>query len=51
MNTSKKPILEIEPYADEVDYVDFCIALGTLIKQRFKTGCDGYGQYIQHKAV
>lgn len=38
MKISKKPILEIEPYPDEFEYEDFCIALGTLIKQRFKSG-------------
>lgn len=38
MKTSKNPLLEIEPYADEFEFEDFCIALGTLIKQRFKSG-------------
>lgn len=38
MKISKKPLLEIEPYADEYDWEDFCISLGTLIKERFKTG-------------
>lgn len=38
MKISKKPLLEIEPYADEYDWEDFCIALGALIKERFKTG-------------
>lgn len=53
MNTSKKTILELEPYADEVDYVDFCIALGTLIKQRFKTGyvkCTAENLGWQHRS-
>lgn len=35
---SKKTILEIEPYPDEFDWEDFCIALGTLVKKRFPTG-------------
>lgn len=35
---SKKPILEIEPYPDEIEWEDFLIALGTLIKERFKSG-------------
>ena len=53
MKLSKKPILEIEPYADEVDYVDFCIALGALIKERFKTGyvkCNAENLGWQHRS-
>ena len=38
MRISKKPLLEIEPYPDEYDFEDFCISLGTLIKERFKSG-------------
>lgn len=38
MKTSKKPLLEIEPYPDEFEYEDFCLALGELIKKRFKSG-------------
>ena len=53
MTLSKKPLLELEPYADEVDYVDFCIALGTLIKQRFQTGyvkCEAENLGWQHRS-
>ena len=38
MNTSKKPILEIEPYPDEFEWEAFCVTLGTLVKKRFPTG-------------
>ena len=44
MKTSKNPILGIEPYADEFEYEDFCHVLGTMIKQRFKSG------YVKCKA-
>ena len=37
MKTSKKPLLELEPYSEESSWNDFMIALGTLIKQRFTT--------------
>ena len=53
MKISKKPLLELEPYADEVDYVDFCIALGTLVKERFKTGyvkCTAENLGWQHRS-
>lgn len=38
MKISKRPLLDIEPYADEFDYECFCQALGDLVKKRFKTG-------------
>ena len=38
MTISKKPLLEIDPYPDEFEYEDFVIALGELVKQRFKSG-------------
>lgn len=38
MTISKKPILEIEPYPDEFEYEDFCLALGLRIRACFKTG-------------
>lgn len=38
METSKNPILEIEPYPDSFDYDCFLTALGTYIRERFKTG-------------
>ena len=38
MRINKKHILELEPYADELDWEDFCLELGFLIKERFKTG-------------
>lgn len=38
MMISKKPIMEIESYPDEFDWVNFRIALGTLVKKRFPTG-------------
>lgn len=37
MKISKKPLLELEPYSDESSWNDFMIALGTLVKERFKT--------------
>ena len=53
MKISKKSLLEIEPYPDEFEYEDFCIALGTLIKQRFKTGyvkCSAENLGWQHRS-
>ena len=44
MQTSKNPILEIEPYPNDFEYEEFCIALGTLVKQRFPKG------YVKCKA-
>lgn len=38
MTISKKPLLELEPYSEEYEWNSFMIALGTLIKERFKTG-------------
>lgn len=38
MRTSKKPLLELEAYCDEIEWDDFLLALGTLIKERFTTG-------------
>lgn len=45
MTISKKPLLELEPYSEECTWNDFMIELGTLIKERFKTGyvkCSAY---------
>ena len=53
MKTSKNPLLEIEPYPDEFEYEDFCIALGTLVKQRFKSGyvkCSAENLGWQHRS-
>lgn len=52
MTISKKPILEIEPYPDEFEWEDFLIALGTLVKERFKTGyvkCSAKNLGWQHR--
>ena len=38
MTTSKKTILELEPYSEESTWNDFMLELGVLIKHRFKTG-------------
>ena len=38
MAVSKNPILVLEPYSDESSWNDLMIALGTIIKKRFKTG-------------
>lgn len=53
MTTSKKPLLEIEPYPDEFEFEDFCIALGTLVKERFKSGyvkCTAENLGWQHRS-
>lgn len=38
MTIAKKPMLELEPYSEECTWNDFMIALGSVIKSRFKTG-------------
>ena len=53
MTISKKPLLDIEPYPDEYEEEDFLIALGALIKQRFKTGyvkCQAENLGWQHRS-
>lgn len=53
MKISKKPILEIEPYPDEFEWEDFCVALGVFIKERFKTGyvkCSAENLGWQHRS-
>lgn len=53
MTISKKPLLEIEPYPDEYDYVDFCIAVGTLVESRFPNGyvkCQADNLGWQHRS-
>ena len=53
MKTSKKPLLEIEPYPDEPEYIEFCIALGMYISERFKTGyvkCSAENLGWQHRS-
>ena len=44
MKTSKKPILELEPYVNYSQWEDFLYNLGLLIQKRFNTG------YVQCKA-
>lgn len=34
----KRPLLELEPYPDEFDYMEFCIRLSEIIRKRFTTG-------------
>lgn len=53
MTVSKNPILEIEPYPDEIEWEDFCIVLGSYIKQRFQTGyvkCQAENLGWQHRS-
>ena len=53
MKISKKSLLEIEPYPDEFEWEDFCIVLGSLIKQRFQTGyvkCSAENLGWQHRS-
>ena len=53
MRISKKSLLEIEPYPDEFEWEDFCIVLGSLIKQRFQTGyvkCSAENLGWQHRS-
>ena len=53
MTKSKNPILEIEPYPDEAEWEDFCIVLGSYIKQRFQTGyvkCSAENLGWQHRS-
>ena len=53
MKISKKPIMELEPYSEEHEWNDFMIALGTLVKERFKTDyvkCRGENLGWQHRS-
>lgn len=53
MIISKKPILEIEPYAEDFEYFDFCLFIGVLVKKRFKTGfvkCSAENLGWQHRS-
>lgn len=53
MTISKNPVLEIEPYPDEFEWEDFCIVLGSYIKQRFQTGyvkCEAENLGWQHRS-
>lgn len=38
MKIGKRTLLEIEPYADELEYDDFMLMLGEIVAKRFKTG-------------
>ena len=38
MKISKRPLLEIEPYPDEITWEHFIEYLGFLVKKRFNTG-------------
>ena len=53
MTISKKALLEIEPYPNEFEWEDFCIAVGELVKSRFKTGyvkCSAENLGWQHRS-
>lgn len=38
MTISKRSLLELDPYPDEFEWDDFCIALGSLVKEGFESG-------------
>lgn len=53
MTISKKPLLELEPYSEESGWNDLMLVLGTLIKERFKTGyvkCEAKNLGWQHRS-
>lgn len=53
MTISKRPLVDIEPYADEIEWEDFCIVLGSYIKRRFKSGfvkCQAENLGWQHRS-